>query len=188
VDGDVYAQVLYLPSVNIPSKGTHAVIYVATEHNSVYAFDAAAPAEPLWHVDLSAVTEGAGPVPTSDVQVSLHSARSRHHVHPSHRHRDGYDLRARENEGAWAVRAAPACARCGDRRAAARSRADPRVSTGYRTATTAGSGRGTRASQPTARVVSTQSRGMAPSRPVPASTSITATPSYSSRSARTGSS
>jgi len=25
VDGDVYAQVLYLPSVNIPSKGTHAV-------------------------------------------------------------------------------------------------------------------------------------------------------------------
>ncbi len=68
VDGDVYAQVLDLPSVNIPSKGTHAVIYVATEHNSVYAFDAAAPAEPLWHVDLSTVAEGAEPVPASDVR------------------------------------------------------------------------------------------------------------------------
>src|SRR5919109_1645503 len=59
VDGDVYAQVLYLPSVTIPSKGTHAVIYVATEHNSVYAFDAGAPGEPLWHVDLS----GSGAMP-----------------------------------------------------------------------------------------------------------------------------
>ena len=51
VDGPVYAQPLFVPNVEIPGKGTHDVLYVATEHDSVYAFDANRPGEaPLWHV------------------------------------------------------------------------------------------------------------------------------------------
>ena len=51
VDGLVDAQPLYVPSVTIPSKGVHNVLYVATENDSVYAFDADNGA-PLWQVSL----------------------------------------------------------------------------------------------------------------------------------------
>ena len=48
VDGQIYAQPLYLCNVNI--SGVHNVIYVATMHNTVYAFDADDPnsSRPLW--------------------------------------------------------------------------------------------------------------------------------------------
>jgi hypothetical protein len=54
VDGQIYAQPLYLCNVNIPNHGIYNVIYAATMHNTVYAFDADDPntTKPLWEVYL----------------------------------------------------------------------------------------------------------------------------------------
>ncbi len=40
VDGKVDAQPLYVSALSIPGRGTHNVVYVATEHDTVYAIDA----------------------------------------------------------------------------------------------------------------------------------------------------
>jgi outer membrane protein assembly factor BamB len=71
VDGYVYAQPLYLPGVTMgagtPQAGTkHNVVFIATENDSVYAFDAdtnspAANATPLWHITLLDAAHGAAP-------------------------------------------------------------------------------------------------------------------------------
>jgi len=50
-DGKVDAQPLYLSALAIPGNGTHDVVYVATEHDTVYAFDAASGAV-LWQRSL----------------------------------------------------------------------------------------------------------------------------------------
>jgi uncharacterized protein (TIGR03437 family) len=54
VDGQVFAQPLYVASLYIPGQGVRNVVYVATEHNSVYAYDADTVASPVlyWHVNL----------------------------------------------------------------------------------------------------------------------------------------
>src|ERR1039458_4563423 len=48
-DVQIYAQPLYVANVSIPNQGYHNVVYVATEHDSVYAFDAdGRTTTPLW--------------------------------------------------------------------------------------------------------------------------------------------
>lgn len=54
VDGKIYAQPLYVPGLRV-AGGVHNVVIAATEHDSVYAFDADATSPnvaPLWHVSL----------------------------------------------------------------------------------------------------------------------------------------
>ena len=69
VDGAVYAQPLFVPAVEIPGKGKHDVLFVATEHDTVYAFDAYRPSDaPLWHVSLLDKKRNEETVPASDVQ------------------------------------------------------------------------------------------------------------------------
>lgn len=68
VDGYVYAQPLYVPDLVIPGQGTHNVVIVATEHDSVYAFDANnSPSTPLWHVSFIDPGNGVTTVPSADV-------------------------------------------------------------------------------------------------------------------------
>ena len=69
VDGYIYAQPLYVPDVTIPGKGVHNVIYVVTEHDSVYAFDADSDdgGGLLWHTSFINPGNGVTTISTQDV-------------------------------------------------------------------------------------------------------------------------
>jgi hypothetical protein len=64
VDGQVYGQPLYVPSVSIPGQGTHNVVYVATQNDSLYAFDAdGLSPTALWQDSFINPANGITPVP-----------------------------------------------------------------------------------------------------------------------------
>ncbi|MFZ3217886.1 MAG: chitobiase/beta-hexosaminidase C-terminal domain-containing protein [Candidatus Acidiferrales bacterium] len=65
VDGQVYAQPLYMPNVTVSGHGSHNVVYVATENDSLYAFDGDIGGAPLWMITL--LTNGGTAVPNTDV-------------------------------------------------------------------------------------------------------------------------
>jgi hypothetical protein len=66
--GNVYAQPLYMPNVSIAGTGTYNVVFVATENDSVYAFDADGKSTtPLWFRSFLDVSDGITSVPQSDV-------------------------------------------------------------------------------------------------------------------------
>jgi hypothetical protein len=66
VDAAVYGQPLYKSSVAIPGKGTHNVVFVATENDSVYAYDADSLAL-LWHDSFINPAAGVTAIPAADV-------------------------------------------------------------------------------------------------------------------------
>jgi fibronectin type 3 domain-containing protein len=67
LDGLIFASPLYVPNVNIPGQGFHNVVIVATEHDSVYAFDAdGRTSSPLWHVNFTNPAAGVTTVPAAD--------------------------------------------------------------------------------------------------------------------------
>ena len=55
--GQTYSQPLYVPALNMGRLGTHNVIFVATENNLVYAFDADKARGPLWAAKLTPAGE-----------------------------------------------------------------------------------------------------------------------------------
>ena len=63
VDGQIYGQPLYVPNVSIPGRGVHNVVYVATQNDSLYAFDAdyRSPTA-LWQVNFVNPAAGITPV------------------------------------------------------------------------------------------------------------------------------
>ena len=75
VDGQVYGQPLYMWGLSIPGKGIHNVVFVVTEHDSVYAFDAdsntGSNAAPLWHVSFINPAGGVTTVPAENVVCKM---------------------------------------------------------------------------------------------------------------------
>jgi PQQ enzyme repeat len=73
LDGQVYAEPVYEFGLNIPSgpnKGVHNVVYVATEHDTLYAIDADS-GHVLWKDTFINPAGGTNPVPNSEVNGAI---------------------------------------------------------------------------------------------------------------------
>ena len=69
VDSTVYSQPLYVPGLKMSDGLVHNVLFVATENDSIYAFDAdsngGANTDPIWKITLLDAAHGAGPGATA---------------------------------------------------------------------------------------------------------------------------
>jgi hypothetical protein len=70
VDGKVDAEPLYVARTEIPHKGFRNVLFVATEHDSLYAFDADT-GEPFWHFRLLKPAEAPSSVHCGQIQPEI---------------------------------------------------------------------------------------------------------------------
>ena len=69
VDGLVFAQPLYVANLAIPGTGTHNTVFVATEHDSVFALDADnSTCLQLWKTSFINPAAGITTVPSDDVE------------------------------------------------------------------------------------------------------------------------
>ncbi|MDB5310947.1 MAG: pyrrolo-quinoline quinone [Gemmataceae bacterium] len=66
VDGQIYAQPLVLSNVSVPGQGAINLVFVATEHDSVYAFNADRPGAPIWHDSFIDPVAGITTIPAFD--------------------------------------------------------------------------------------------------------------------------
>jgi outer membrane protein assembly factor BamB len=79
VDGQIYAQPLVVSGIEMPGKGVHNVVYVATMENNVYAFDADDADEEryFWKINLGQ------PVPHAHIPEALVAAITGYNIKPS---------------------------------------------------------------------------------------------------------
>jgi hypothetical protein len=74
VDDHVFAQPLYVPNLKMSDGQVHNVLFVATENDSIYAFDADTKGSPIWQISLLTAAHGASagatPKPQADVAPS----------------------------------------------------------------------------------------------------------------------
>ena len=66
VDGPIFAQPLYMPGVTVGTQ-VHNLLFVATEHNSVYAWDAdTVSTTPVWHASFINPAAGITAIPCAE--------------------------------------------------------------------------------------------------------------------------
>ena len=76
VDSSIYGQPLFMPNLNVAGS-VHNVVFVATENNSVYAFDGdGKTCAPLWHTSIGTPVPCSAnvPVPGSNCNLVLNTS------------------------------------------------------------------------------------------------------------------